>query len=84
MVRGLVPQDRLLEWSIDQGWAPLCEFLAKPVPDEPFPHANSVGGGWKEREEQCVRTWISRAFFNVVFLTGGLTAAGFGLARYLR
>lgn len=23
-----------------QGWAPLCRFLAKPVPRQPFPHLN--------------------------------------------
>lgn len=25
MIRGLVPKDRLLEWSVDEGWEPLCE-----------------------------------------------------------
>ena len=84
MVKGLVAPDRLLEWSIDEGWEPLCGFLDKPVPDEPFPHANSVGSGWKAREELCVRTWVQRAFLNALFLSGGVTAAGFGLARYLR
>jgi Sulfotransferase domain len=23
-----------------QGWAPLCDFLGKPVPESPFPHTN--------------------------------------------
>lgn len=84
MIKGLVPPDRLLEWSIDEGWEPLCKFLDKPVPDEPIPHVNTTGGGWKAREDECVKRWIVRAFFNFVFLSGAVTAVGFGLARYLR
>jgi len=42
MIRGLVPKDRLLEWCVQDGWGPLCEFLGKPVPDEPFPHVNTA------------------------------------------
>lgn len=36
-----IPRDRLLVYEVSQGWAPLCEFLGRPVPDEPFPHANT-------------------------------------------
>jgi hypothetical protein len=32
--------DRLLDFSLADGWAPLCEFLGKPVPDEPFRRVN--------------------------------------------
>jgi hypothetical protein len=32
--------DRLLVWSVGEGWGPLCEFLELPVPDVPFPHIN--------------------------------------------
>ena len=35
-----VPADRLLVWSVSDGWEPLCEFLELPVPDTPFPHLN--------------------------------------------
>src|SRR5947209_1282 len=35
-----VPADRLLVWSVGDGWEPLCEFLEIPVPDTPFPHLN--------------------------------------------
>lgn len=40
-VRRAVPGDRLLEWSASDGWAPLCAALGVPVPDEPFPRANT-------------------------------------------
>jgi hypothetical protein len=39
-VRRDVPSDRLLVWSVGDGWEPLCEFLEVPVPDTPFPHLN--------------------------------------------
>lgn len=32
---------RLLEWRPADGWAPLAERLGVPVPDEPFPCANT-------------------------------------------
>jgi len=34
-----IPDDRLLIFNAKQGWAPLCEFLSKPIPNVPFPHA---------------------------------------------
>lgn len=37
-----VPASRLLVWDVSQGWAPLCEALRLPVPDEPFPKTNST------------------------------------------
>jgi hypothetical protein len=39
-VKRVVPRERLLVWSADEGWEPLCEFLELPVPDAPFPHVN--------------------------------------------
>ena len=36
-----MPAERLLVFNVSEGWAPLCAFLGKPVPeDEPFPHLN--------------------------------------------
>ncbi|KAI1302893.1 hypothetical protein F5Y03DRAFT_396112 [Xylaria venustula] len=43
MVRGQVDPERLLEWSVEDGWEPLCEFLGKAIPDEPFPNVNAAG-----------------------------------------
>jgi hypothetical protein len=39
-VQKTVPADRLLVWSVSEGWEPLCRFLDVPVPDTPFPHLN--------------------------------------------
>lgn len=50
-VRAGVAPERLVEWRPGDGWAPLCAGLGLPVPDEPFPHANSTSefrsiAGW--------------------------------------
>jgi hypothetical protein len=39
-VKAAVPPERLLVYSVDQGWRPLCTFLGVPVPSRPFPRAN--------------------------------------------
>lgn len=41
-VREYVPADRLLVWSVQEGWEPLCRFLGVAVPDEPFPRLNDT------------------------------------------
>lgn len=63
-VKAAVPADRLLVWSVKEGWGPLCEFLELPVPEVEFPHINDrteflnriIDGSlaalteWRERE----------------------------------
>jgi hypothetical protein len=39
-VKATVPADRLLIFSVDQGWAPLCDFLGVPMPSAEFPNVN--------------------------------------------
>ena len=40
LVKASVPADKLLVFSADQGWNPLCEFLGVEAPDEDFPNVN--------------------------------------------
>lgn len=35
-----VPEDRLVVFSADQGWDPICAALGEDVPDRPFPRSN--------------------------------------------
>jgi hypothetical protein len=67
-VRAEVPAERLLEWQPGDGWAPICERLGVPVPDEPFPHINPTdtwreGMGlpprnpWRRGARRLRRTW---------------------------
>ena len=44
-----IPADRLLVYSVKEGWEPLCSFLGVDVPPEPFPRVNS-------REEMAANT----------------------------
>jgi len=39
-IRSLVPPDDLLEFHPSDGWEPLCSFLRKEAPKEPFPFVN--------------------------------------------
>lgn len=39
-VQETIPADRLLVWSVSEGWDQLCKFLEVPIPDTPFPHLN--------------------------------------------
>jgi Sulfotransferase domain len=40
-VRRAFGEERLLVFEARQGWEPLCRFLEVPVPDTPYPRANS-------------------------------------------
>jgi hypothetical protein len=40
-VKREIAKDRLLVFDAKDGWGPLCAFLGKPVPKEPFPRVNS-------------------------------------------
>lgn len=67
-VQANIPADRLLVWSVGDGWEPLCQFLELPIPDTPFPHLNDskvfaeriIDGAlltlseWRAREAEAV------------------------------
>lgn len=39
-VKAAVPPERLLVFSVDQGWKPLCDFLGLAEPESAFPNVN--------------------------------------------
>jgi hypothetical protein len=65
MVREKVPADRLLEYKLGDGWEPMCEFLDRPVPDEPFPRVNDALDHEK-RVMAILRKLILSAFYRLV------------------
>ena len=42
LVRRVVPKERLLEYRVQEGWGPLCEFLDVEAPNEDFPRVNDA------------------------------------------
>lgn len=42
-VRAAFAEDRLLTFHVGDGWDPLCNFLGKQIPEEPFPRMNAAG-----------------------------------------
>jgi hypothetical protein len=74
-VKAAVPADRLLVFSADQGWKPLCEFLGVPAPATPFPRVN-------ERAEMKKRMRLMRW---IAYGVGAIIAAAaiYGLIHAL-
>lgn len=53
-VKRSIPSDRLLVYEPGEGWERLCAFLSVPVPDEPYPHANSSDDFGQEMANRMV------------------------------
>lgn len=71
LVRQLVPQERLLEYDVGQGWEPLCRFLSEDIPEMPFPHTNNAKdfqAGIRGRNNRKLRDAIVKAVTFVLFL----------------
>lgn len=83
MIRGLVPKERLLEWTVEDGWEPLCEFLGKLVPDEPFPHINAAAE-FAGQEMRIGKKYVLGALKSLAVLVAVAAGAGAILAKYVR
>ena len=45
-VKKTIPEKQLLVYQVKDGWEPLCKFLGKPIPAEPFPRSNDRAEFW--------------------------------------
>ena len=70
-VRETVPQGKLLEFNVKEGWEPLCKFLGVTVPDSPFPRCNDKG----EFEEMSKKYGISNPFVPLIKVIGSVFLA---------
>ena len=77
-VTASVPTDRLLVYSVDQGWEPLCDFLGVPVPGTEFPNVND-----RAAIKQTLRELVRGAY--VILGVGALAGAAlvYEVARLL-
>jgi len=79
IIRAVTPPERLLEYELGSGWEPLCKFLGKPIPDEPFPHIN---------EREALKEWIAittrRSLFNALqnVILAGITVSAVVVGMY--
>ncbi|KAI1246930.1 hypothetical protein MGN70_010815 [Eutypa lata] len=67
-IRSVVPEDKLLEMELGQGWEPLCAFLDLPVPDEPFPRANDSDAA--EQYAKNVFKTLARIWLGIFAVSG--------------
>lgn len=65
------PKDRLLVFDVKEGWGPLCKFLGKPVPDEPFPRVNDTS--------QMLKLYRIKNGIGYAILTVGVAVVAIGV-----
>ncbi len=82
-VKGLVPRERLLEWTVEDGWQPLCDFLEKDVPDMQFPSGNAPKE-MLETSHRRLSEHFKRADRNILITGATLLAIVGGLVAWLK
>ncbi|PNY25292.1 Uncharacterized protein TCAP_04774 [Tolypocladium capitatum] len=92
--RDRIPAERRIEYSVKDGWAPLCEHLGVPVPmvedaqtgrmvEAPFPHVNDRASFTVDAKRTTARA-MSRANANLFSMVGRLCVMGaLGYGGYL-
>lgn len=86
-VRSVIPQDKLLSYTVTQGWGPLCQFLNCEEPNVPFPHENVLGAeSTKIRERifsgnRSTRV-IAETAFSLAVLAAFVTIPMFAAVKY--
>ena len=82
-IRAKVAPKRLLNFHPKDGWAPLCEFLGKDVPEDvPFPRVNEAASTVRLHYIIVIfRLWhIGRKYVGVAAVVG----IAYGLTRWSR
>ncbi len=71
-VKASVPPERLLVFSVEQGWTPLCEFLDVPMPATAFPNVND-----RAAIKQTLRQLTRGAYVIVGVAAAALSGLGY-------
>lgn len=71
LVRNLVPKENLLEYHVQEGWTPLCNFLGHEVPHRKFPSGNDKKET-DQRIKQLVNSEVHRLAQYLLFILGCL------------
>ena len=78
-IRRLCSKERLLNFRLDEGWGPLCDFLAIEDPGVPFPRLNegaALKEKFKEFEKRSMTLIVRNVIMVVVSIFVGLLAMG--------
>jgi Sulfotransferase domain len=71
-VKAAVPPDKLLVFTVTEGWGPLCRFLGVPEPTEPFPNFND-----RESIKATIRDVIKGAYITLgIYFAGAAVVIG--------
>lgn len=83
MVKSKVPKERLLVYELGSGWEPLCKFLGKPIPDEPFPFKNESKEFeiWMRKIQTKVLLSGIREAARFMVIPAGIALAAWGLQK---
>lgn len=54
-----------LDWTVEDGWEPLCQFLGKDVPDVPFPDGNRGSGEFDDNMQEATVDMVYNALRNM-------------------
>lgn len=80
-VRNIVPNGRLLEYEVKEGWEPLCRFLGKGVPKSKFPNVNDTEN-WVKLHKLLWRYAVFNAVKNVGCGMMGVSVVGIAWYMY--
>ncbi|KAI4092328.1 MAG: hypothetical protein LQ344_003573 [Seirophora lacunosa] len=73
--RTAVPEEQRLEFALEQGWGPLCEFLGVEVPTTPFPHRNDSSTFETGIKVLIKRMWVRAAKQNAPYVVAAVGVA---------
>ncbi|KAI1865718.1 hypothetical protein JX265_008041 [Neoarthrinium moseri] len=79
MVIDLVPKEKLLIMRLEDGWEPICKFLNKPIPDEPFPRVNDAANA--DKVAAMVSLKLLGMWLGLLSATGGAIYMGFQVCK---
>jgi len=83
-VRSLVPEGKLLEYRMGEGWKPLCDFLEVPVPEgKKFPRTNDTDG-FVDRCKSRNRAQMMNVAFRCLVVGGSVAATIFSATMTIR
>ena len=57
-VKRNVPDERLIEFNVKEGWDPICSSLNIPVPNMPFPRGNDTQDMKWRFKERKIRAYL--------------------------